>query len=56
MSAIVSSGLVGVSTQTSLTGRAASCSRTAAGSDTGTTPWLTPQPAKTRANSRNVPP
>ena len=36
--------------------RAASCARTAATSEIGTTSWLSPQPANTRANSRYVPP
>ena len=52
MSAMLSSGLVGVSTQIIFTGPAASRSRTAARSDMATTSWLRPQPASTRANSR----
>ena len=51
-----SSGLVGVSTHTMAVFRAASCSRTAATSEIGTTSWPSPQPANTRANSRYVPP
>ncbi len=51
-----SSGFVGVSTQTIVIVLAASCSRTAARSEIGTTSWLSPQPANTRANSRYVPP
>ena len=56
MSAMFSSGLVGVSVQIIRTGRAASCSRTAVRSDMGTTLWLSPQPDSTRANRRYVPP
>ena len=44
--------MVGVSTQITLTGRAASSARTAVRSDIATTVWLMPQPASTRANSR----
>ena len=56
MSAMPSSGLVGVSTHTTAVFRAASRSRTAAASEIGTTAWLSPQPVNTRANSRYVPP
>ena len=56
MSAMPSSGFVGVSAHTTAVFRAASFARTAATSEIGTTPWPSPQPANTRANSRYVPP
>ena len=56
MSAMPSSGFVGVSAHTSVVFRPASRARTAATSAIGTTSWLSPQPANTRANNRYVPP
>ncbi len=56
MSAMFSSGFVGVSAQTHLAGRAASRFRTAARSEIGTTSYSSPHPASTWANNRYVPP
>src|SRR5215470_16748821 len=56
MSTIDSSGLVGVSTQTTRAGLSFRACRTAFGSDTGTGRQLTFHPAKTLSNNRYVPP
>ena len=56
MSAMDSSGLVGVSAHSTRAGRSASASRTARISLSRTGRWLTPQPASTPAISRKVPP
>ena len=56
MSPMLSSGLVGVSTQTSRVSPGRMAARTASRSEAGAGSWRSPQPVATLSNSRNVPP
>ena len=56
MSPIASSGLVGVSSQTSVVSPGRIAARTAAGSVTGAGLWASPHACSTLSKSRKVPP